>query len=214
VLLVVGAAAAGGVYAWKTGLLDSLSGSPGPVITVSGGGLSTQGRGARCLGVPVRTSSSHATRGSSIAISSYRYPQAPAKPDYGAVRKAIEDVLDVDGYDDGSYGPVLVTRAGRGRTRAGPTRRGQRGKGPSGSGWRTGTYGDVLGRRGSCGLFCLRMARSCGTDGLMHQRCPPAPYPRPHPSSPEGAPGMALCGDVRQGQRHRRLQRCHHALRS
>ncbi|KIZ05573.1 cytochrome c peroxidase [Monoraphidium neglectum] len=36
---------------------------------------------------------------------------APAKPDYGAVRKAIEDVLDVDGYDDGSYGPVLVRLA-------------------------------------------------------------------------------------------------------
>lgn len=35
-------------------------------------------------------------------------PQAPAKPDYDAVRKAIEDVMDVEGYDDGSYGPVLV----------------------------------------------------------------------------------------------------------
>jgi hypothetical protein len=31
------------------------------------------------------------------------------KGDYGAVRKAIEDILDVEGYDDGSYGPLLVS---------------------------------------------------------------------------------------------------------
>lgn len=31
--------------------------------------------------------------------------------DYAAVRKAIEDVLDSDDYDDGSYGPVLVRLA-------------------------------------------------------------------------------------------------------
>jgi cytochrome c peroxidase len=31
--------------------------------------------------------------------------------DYGAVRKAIEDILDKDDYDDGSYGPVLVRLA-------------------------------------------------------------------------------------------------------
>ncbi len=32
-----------------------------------------------------------------------------AKPDYDAVRAAIADVMDKDGYDDGSYGmlPVL-----------------------------------------------------------------------------------------------------------
>uniref|UniRef100_A0A7S0QWH3 Cytochrome c peroxidase, mitochondrial n=1 Tax=Chlamydomonas leiostraca TaxID=1034604 RepID=A0A7S0QWH3_9CHLO len=35
-----------------------------------------------------------------------------ARPgDYGAVRKAIADVLDAPGYDDGSYGPVLVRLA-------------------------------------------------------------------------------------------------------
>jgi len=33
------------------------------------------------------------------------------KKDYAAVRKAIEDVLDTDNYDDGSYGPVLVRLA-------------------------------------------------------------------------------------------------------
>lgn len=33
------------------------------------------------------------------------------KKDYGAVRKAIEDILDVEGYDDGSYGPILVRLA-------------------------------------------------------------------------------------------------------
>ena len=33
--------------------------------------------------------------------------QAPR--DYDAVRKAIEGVLDNDNYDDGSYGPVLVS---------------------------------------------------------------------------------------------------------
>jgi hypothetical protein len=26
------------------------------------------------------------------------------------VRKAIEDILDVEGYDDGSYGPLLVSK--------------------------------------------------------------------------------------------------------
>lgn len=34
-----------------------------------------------------------------------------AKKDYMAVRKAIEDLLDADEYDDGSYGPVLVRLA-------------------------------------------------------------------------------------------------------
>jgi hypothetical protein len=33
------------------------------------------------------------------------------KKDYNAVRKAIEDMLDVEGYDDGSYGPLLVSGA-------------------------------------------------------------------------------------------------------
>lgn len=33
------------------------------------------------------------------------------KPDYKAVRAAIEDVLDDEDYDDGSYGPVLVRLA-------------------------------------------------------------------------------------------------------
>lgn len=40
------------------------------------------------------------------------------KKDYGEVRKAIESILDVEGYDDGSYGPLLVRfgrRQGRGR---------------------------------------------------------------------------------------------------
>lgn len=26
------------------------------------------------------------------------------------MRKAIEDILDVEGYDDGSYGPLLVSK--------------------------------------------------------------------------------------------------------
>jgi cytochrome c peroxidase len=33
------------------------------------------------------------------------------KKDYNAVRKAIADILDVENYDDGSYGPVLVRLA-------------------------------------------------------------------------------------------------------
>jgi hypothetical protein len=31
-------------------------------------------------------------------------PQASAKPDYAAVREAIASRMDVDDYDDGSYG--------------------------------------------------------------------------------------------------------------
>lgn len=38
-------------------------------------------------------------------------PMLDRKGDYGAVRKAIEDILDVEGYDDGSYGPLLVRLA-------------------------------------------------------------------------------------------------------
>lgn len=38
-------------------------------------------------------------------------PVLSSKGDYAAVRRAIEDILDVDGYDDGSYGPVLVRLA-------------------------------------------------------------------------------------------------------
>ena len=34
--------------------------------------------------------------------------QSVGKRDYTAVRKAIEDILDVENYDDGSYGPLLV----------------------------------------------------------------------------------------------------------
>jgi len=37
--------------------------------------------------------------------------RSEAPKDYGAVKKAIEDLLDVEGYDDGSYGPVLVRLA-------------------------------------------------------------------------------------------------------
>ncbi|GAX79053.1 hypothetical protein CEUSTIGMA_g6493.t1 [Chlamydomonas eustigma] len=37
--------------------------------------------------------------------------QTTVKKDYGAVKKAIEDILDVEGYDDGSYGPLLVRLA-------------------------------------------------------------------------------------------------------
>jgi len=34
-----------------------------------------------------------------------------AKPDYGAVREAISDLLEAEDYDDGSYGPLLVRLA-------------------------------------------------------------------------------------------------------
>ncbi len=34
-----------------------------------------------------------------------------APRDYAAVKAAIESILDKDGYDDGSYGPVLVRLA-------------------------------------------------------------------------------------------------------
>lgn len=35
-----------------------------------------------------------------------------AKPDYGAVRKAIADIIEKDeDYDDGHYGPILVRLA-------------------------------------------------------------------------------------------------------
>ena len=37
--------------------------------------------------------------------------QAPAKPDYGAVKAAISDLMDHDNYDDGSYGPIFVRLA-------------------------------------------------------------------------------------------------------
>ncbi len=33
------------------------------------------------------------------------------KKDYQAVRKELESIMDVDGYDDGSYGPLLVRLA-------------------------------------------------------------------------------------------------------
>lgn len=36
------------------------------------------------------------------------HPIQEVKKDYGEVRKAIESILDVEGYDDGSYGPLLV----------------------------------------------------------------------------------------------------------
>ena len=36
---------------------------------------------------------------------------APAKPDYKAVKAAIADMLEKEGYDDGSMGPVLVRLA-------------------------------------------------------------------------------------------------------
>jgi catalase (peroxidase I) len=36
---------------------------------------------------------------------------ASSKVDYAAVRKAVADLMDKDGYDDGSYGPVLVRLA-------------------------------------------------------------------------------------------------------
>ena len=32
-------------------------------------------------------------------------------PDYGAVRKAIADILDAEDHDDGSYGPIFVRLA-------------------------------------------------------------------------------------------------------
>eukprot|EP00798_Chlamydomonas_sp_ICE-L_P001325 gene1325-32681_t len=35
----------------------------------------------------------------------------PATKDYNTVRGAIADILDVEGYDDGSYGPLLVRLA-------------------------------------------------------------------------------------------------------
>lgn len=39
------------------------------------------------------------------------YAQPPAKPDYGAVKAAISDLLDKEDYDDGSYGPIFVRLA-------------------------------------------------------------------------------------------------------
>lgn len=68
-ILLIGAAAGGGYYAYSTGALDSLTSGAGGVALI------------------------------------------PVKHDYAAVRKAIEDVLDVENYDDGSYGPVLVRLA-------------------------------------------------------------------------------------------------------
>lgn len=38
-------------------------------------------------------------------------PEKPVVKDYGAVRAAVAKVLDADGYDDGTYGPVLVRLA-------------------------------------------------------------------------------------------------------
>lgn len=57
----------------------------------------------------------------SYALFSSKMPQPPSlatasvvgsKPgDYASVKKAIADILDVEGYDDGSYGPILVRLA-------------------------------------------------------------------------------------------------------
>lgn len=39
----------------------------------------------------------------------YWFQEVAFKPDYGAVRQAIADLLESNpDYDDGSYGPVLV----------------------------------------------------------------------------------------------------------
>ncbi|GMH35454.1 hypothetical protein BSKO_03322 [Bryopsis sp. KO-2023] len=38
-------------------------------------------------------------------------PGTSAKPDYEAVRKAIADLMEVEDFDDGSYGPILVRLA-------------------------------------------------------------------------------------------------------
>ncbi|KAG1668138.1 hypothetical protein FOA52_005130 [Chlamydomonas sp. UWO 241] len=38
-------------------------------------------------------------------------PLSSAKKDYGAVKAAVIDMLDVEDYDDGSYGPILVRLA-------------------------------------------------------------------------------------------------------
>lgn len=38
-------------------------------------------------------------------------PVSSVKPDYGKVRKALEDLMDAPDYDDGSYGPLLVRLA-------------------------------------------------------------------------------------------------------
>jgi hypothetical protein len=57
------------------------------------------------------------------------------------VRKAIEDILDAEGYDDGSYGPVLVRLA-----------------------WHaSGTYDTATGTGGSNGarMRCVRVVRAC-----------------------------------------------------
>ena len=38
-------------------------------------------------------------------------PKSIIKPDYGKVRKALEDLMDAPDYDDGSYGPLMVRLA-------------------------------------------------------------------------------------------------------
>ncbi|KAF6255299.1 L-ascorbate peroxidase [Scenedesmus sp. NREL 46B-D3] len=71
------------------------------------GGLAALGAGLWAANEYGYINLSQATQGLQASIPQLGEP----KKDYGAVRKAIEDLLDADDYDDGSYGPVLVRLA-------------------------------------------------------------------------------------------------------
>jgi len=60
------------------------------------------------------------------------------------VRAAIEDALDVEGYDDGSYGPLLVRRGGGGGAGAGGGGRADAG------GWSAVGEEEGVGQTGGC----------------------------------------------------------------
>jgi hypothetical protein len=146
--LLAAAAAGGGYYAYVNGVFDSARGGAAGGIAVRAARRVAEGRGGRAAvqgachwaaaaqwhpigavgvgalpevgAVPAERPPPPRSR-LTLPLTQTRasHPKAPAKRDYAAVRKAIEDVLDNDDYDDGSYGPVLVGGPGEGRRAVG-----------------------------------------------------------------------------------------------
>jgi len=119
-ILLIGAAAGGGYYAYSTGALDSLTSGAGGVALVSLLCQSAVPDFVPCsagiliavgCGIIKPSPSYHHQPPTHTHTHTHTHTQIPVKHDYAAVRKAIEDVLDVENYDDGSYGPVLVRLA-------------------------------------------------------------------------------------------------------
>jgi hypothetical protein len=116
--LLMAGAGAGGYYAWKEGMLEGVIGGAtgGPVVSAGACGVA----GVDAPATWARGAAPHRAAGRAERARPRRRTPSPAqvglaaKRDYGAVRKAIEDVLESNpDYDDGSYGPVLVRRTAR-----------------------------------------------------------------------------------------------------